>query len=64
MPNFSVRFRFKKDDVYRYKAAIIRASSAEVAKEKLSNFSLNVIGPVDDFNIEKISLSIYDYCII
>lgn len=64
MSIFSVRFRFKKDDLYHYKTAIICASSQDVAKDKLSKFVLRLDGTVDDFKIEKISLSNYDYCVI
>lgn len=63
MPIFSIRFMYKKSSVVYYKAAIVRASSPDVAKAKFVSFLLRTLGVVDDFKIMKISLSNYDFCI-
>lgn len=63
MPNFSIRFHYMKSDVVHYKTAIVRASSPDMAKEKLASFFVKHVGVVDLFKVEKISLSNYDFCI-
>lgn len=63
MPNFSIRFQYTKSDVVHYKTAIVRASSPDMAKEKLVSSIVKNIGVVDRFKVEKISLSNYDFCL-
>lgn len=63
MPNFSIRFQYTKSDVVHYKNAIVRASSLDMAKEKLVSFFVKHVGVVDRFKVDKISLSNFDFCI-
>lgn len=66
MVNFSIKFSFSKDNIVYHKTAIVRASSADDAKDKLiaSLIRCNSGKPYQSFAFGKISVSSYNYVFV
>lgn len=64
MPIFSVKFSYTVNDVVYRKTAVVRATSPELAKDKIVRFYLSNHGSADSFSFEQVSLSNYNLILV
>lgn len=65
MPIFSIKYHYSRDSVVHHETAIVRASSPDVAKEKLARLlTRSYQFRLDNFKFDKISLSLYNLILV